>query len=239
MAGTKRDPAFLLYCTTWLQSPDVNSLSLEQQGAYVRLLCFAWLHGSIPEDHEELRHLLGLGDDVAHFDRIWSRLGRRWSKKPGTPGQLINTRQEEERAERRQKAEEMRARGQAGGNQSAKQRASGSRAGPQADGQAGPQADGQAGSKPSTSTSTSTSRMDGGMDGGGTPYQVQNGGTVQSPVPGRLAGSAPVAAGDVAKRIVARHANGNGPTLRDRRPPDPTEPGTPIVAAAASGRALA
>jgi hypothetical protein len=81
--------------------------------------------------------------------------------------------------------------------------------------------------------------LDGSMDGRSCSYQDQKGGTDQPPVPGRLAGSAPLAAGDVAKRIVARHANGNGPTLRDRRPPDPTEPGTPIVAAAASGRALA
>lgn len=194
MAGTKKDPAFLLYATTWLQSPKVNSLSLEQQGAYVRLLCFAWLHGSIPEDQEELRHLLGLGEDVASFDRIWSRLSRRWSKKPGTPGQLIDERQEQERAERKQKAEEMRLRGQAGGQRSAEQRASGIRAGPQAEGQA----DGQAEPKPSTSTSTS--QMDGRIDGQvRTSSQKQNGegyGTADA----RRSG--PSSAGEVAGRVL-------------------------------------
>lgn len=190
MAGTKRDPAFLLYATTWLQSPKTNSLSLEQQGAYVRLLCFSWLHGSIPDDREELRYMLGLGEDVAAFDRIWSRLGRRWVKMPGTPGRLIDERQEQERAERRQKAEEMRIRGQAGGKQSAEQRASGSRA--------GPQPDGQAGVKPSTSTSTSTSPMDGRMDGGSLSYQNQNGEGSGTAAPR----TGPAVAGDVAGRVL-------------------------------------
>jgi len=150
MAGTKKDPAFLFYCTTWLQSREVNTMSLEQQGAYVRLLCFAWLHGSIPDDLEELRLMLGLGGDETAFDRIWSKMSRRWSKVPGTPGQLINMRQEAERVERKQKAEEMRTRGQAGGQRSAEQRSSGIRAGPQAEGQA----EGQAETKPSTTTTT-------------------------------------------------------------------------------------
>lgn len=122
MAGAKKDPAFLLYATTWLQSVDVNSMTLEQQGAYLRLLCFAWLHGSIPADHDELRCLLGLGGDAATFARVWSgRLLRCWVEMPGDPGRLINERQETERAERRRKAEEMRSRGAAGGQQTAKQ----------------------------------------------------------------------------------------------------------------------
>lgn len=118
----KKDPAFLFYCTTWLHSDEVNTLSLEQQGAYVRLLCFAWLHGSIPEDREDLQQLLGLGTDDAAFGRIWRKLGKLWSVMPGTPGRLINERQEQERSRRLEHAEEMRRRGAAGGKQSAEQR---------------------------------------------------------------------------------------------------------------------
>lgn len=150
--STKKDPAFLFYATAWLQSRDVNSMTLEQQGAYVRLLCFAWLHGSIPADHDELCNILGLGGDRVAFDRIWSRLSRRWSKMPGNPGELINQRQEQERAERKAKAEEMRQRGAAGGRQSADQRASRD----PSRGQAGGQADVPAETKPSTSTSTTS-----------------------------------------------------------------------------------
>ena len=146
--GGRKDPAFLFYATTWLQSAEVNSMSLEQQGAYVRLLCFAWLHGSIPADREEIRGLIGMASasDEA-FERVWSsRLCQRWVAMPGTPGRLINERQEHERRERMAKAEDMRRRGQAGGEQSAKQRATGE--------PSRTQAGGQAGAKPSTSTST-------------------------------------------------------------------------------------
>lgn len=171
--GDKKDPAFLFYVTTWLQSAETNSMSLEQQGAYVRLLCFAWLHGSIPADREEIRHLIGLGSASEEaFARVWSgRLPRCWVEMPGTPGRLINERQEHERKERRERTEEMRARGQAGGKQSAELRASGgasrgqadAQAGGQPGGQAGPQprprAGGQAEAKPSTTTSTEDSQI--------------------------------------------------------------------------------
>lgn len=184
MAGAKKDPAFLFYATTWLQSVDVCSMTLEQQGAYVRLLCFAWLHGSIPADREELSGLVGLASDPSAFDRIWrGRLARVWVEMPGTPGRLINERQEHERAERAARAEEMRARGQAGGKQSAKQRAS--------TGQADDQADRQPKGKPSTSTSTS---VDGWMDGG-SRTRNQNGEGVRS--------RGPEPAGAVAARIAA------------------------------------
>lgn len=168
--GGKKDPAFLFYATTWLQSGEVNSMTLEQQGAYVRLLCFAWLHGSIPADREEISGLIGLACDPAAFDRIWrGRLVRVWVEMPGTPGRLINERQEHERQERASRAEEMRARGQAGGKQSAKQRASGT--------QADDEADGQPRGKPSTSTSTS---VDGRKDGGSGSSQDPEGRGVRS-----------------------------------------------------------
>jgi len=74
--------------------------------------------------------------------------------------------------------------------------------------------------------------MDGCMDGGGTPYQVQNGGTVQSPVPGRLSGSAPVAVGDLAGLVIASVANGNRPPIDDRH-------GGPLAARSDRDRAAA
>ena len=124
--GGKKDPAFLFYCTTWLQSAEVNALSLEQQGAFVRLLSFAWLHGSIPADRDEIRGLLGMTSAPEDaFARVWSKLlSRLWVTMPGTPGRLINERQEHERTERKARAEEMRTRGQAGGQQTARQNAS-------------------------------------------------------------------------------------------------------------------
>jgi hypothetical protein len=148
MSGGKKDPAFLLYATSWLQSDETNAMTLEQQGAYMRLLCFSWLHGTIPASHAEIRGLLGLHADEAGFARLWAGpLPRCWVPIPGTPGRLVNPRQEHERNERAARAEEMRRRGAAGGQQTAKQNRSREPAG----GAAGPPADGQAEPQPSTS----------------------------------------------------------------------------------------
>lgn len=148
--STKKDPAFLWYCTAWLQSERVRSMTLEQRGAYVDLLSFGWLHGSIPSCPKRLAAMLGLSS--SQFVLVWSAVGECWSEMPGNPGRLINERQEHERAERKTRAEEMRQRGQAGGKQSVKQRA---KQNPSRT-QAGGQADGQAKAKPSTSTTIST-----------------------------------------------------------------------------------
>ncbi|MEY5098073.1 MAG: hypothetical protein RJA36_792 [Pseudomonadota bacterium] len=199
MVSTPKDPAFLFYAGTWMTSDEVSCLTLEQQGAYVRLLCFAWLHGSIPASEVEIRGLLGLlsaSDEV--FARVWSpMLSRCWVRLPGTPGRLINQRLEHERAERHRKAAEMRARGQAGGQRSAEQRASGDPSRGSSRGQPEPQAEGQAGGKPSTSTSTA--RMDGRMDGGSSVSQNQKGEGVSTPRGGsQLAGDV---AGSVLRKV--------------------------------------
>tara|TARA_R110002095_G_scaffold133065_2_gene115531 strand:+ start:1617 stop:2549 length:933 start_codon:yes stop_codon:yes gene_type:complete len=150
MASEKKDPAFLFYVTAWLQSETVRSMTLEQRGAFVELLSFSWLHGSIPADETKLCAMLGV--TPAKFRKIWSSLSPCWSPAPGDDARLINDRQEHERTERKRKAEEARAKGRLGGQQTAKQK-----------GQQKPsrlpsktQAEGVAGAKPSTSTSTTS-----------------------------------------------------------------------------------
>ena len=174
----KKDPAFLWYCTAWLQSERVRSMTLAQRGAYADLLSFGWLHGSIPADPRKLAGMLG-GLSATEFESIWCVLGECWSEMPGNPGRLINERQEQERVERQAKAEELRSRGQAGGRRSAEQRGG---AGPtrreaqhEAGDEAGDEAEHEAKPKPSTSTSTSNAQKDGGMDGGFGSYKNQNG----------------------------------------------------------------
>lgn len=59
-----RFPWFPMYAADWLTSPAVLAMTLEQQGAYMRLLCIAWNAGrdepSVTADPRELGRVLGL-----------------------------------------------------------------------------------------------------------------------------------------------------------------------------------
>ena len=56
-----KSPAFQFYPADWLGSQRVQMLTLEEEGAYIRLLSYCWQHGSIPADSELLARLLGKG----------------------------------------------------------------------------------------------------------------------------------------------------------------------------------
>jgi uncharacterized protein YdaU (DUF1376 family) len=62
---------FPFYAADWLADEDVELMTLEQQGAYVRLLCYQWREGSIPADPNKIRNLLG-GINGNKFRVIWS-----------------------------------------------------------------------------------------------------------------------------------------------------------------------
>lgn len=104
--STKKDPAFLAYATAWLQSESVNAMTLEQQGAYWRLLCFAWLHEGVPSDESALQRMLGLSR--SRFRAVWAGVSKCWQPSPSDSSRLVNERQERERAERKKRAEDMR-----------------------------------------------------------------------------------------------------------------------------------
>ena len=121
----KKDPAFLFYPYDWMQSETVRAMSYEQRGVYLELLAMAWLEGSIPADEDRLRRMVGLS--VARWAKVWPLISECWAA--NGEQRLVNPRQEHERATRREKAEEMRRRGAAGGKQTAKQKVSSSQAG--------------------------------------------------------------------------------------------------------------
>lgn len=54
-------PAFQWYPADYIGSQRVQLMTLEQEGAYIRLLCYCWLHGSIPDDINLIITLLGKG----------------------------------------------------------------------------------------------------------------------------------------------------------------------------------
>lgn len=56
-----KSPAFQFYPTDYLASQRVQMMTLEEEGAYVRLLCYCWQHGDIPAEPSQAARLIGKG----------------------------------------------------------------------------------------------------------------------------------------------------------------------------------
>ncbi len=54
-------PAFMFYAGDYLASSRVQLMTLEEEGAYIRLLCHCWNAGSIPKEPEQIARLIGKG----------------------------------------------------------------------------------------------------------------------------------------------------------------------------------
>ena len=75
--GKPKLPWFPLYVYDWITDEAVQCMTLEQQGAYLRLLMHQWIEGSIPRDETEIARLL-------HIDRdsVASLMAPVWQKFP-------------------------------------------------------------------------------------------------------------------------------------------------------------
>jgi hypothetical protein len=90
---------FALYPNDWLASPTIQRMTLEEQGAFLRLLCYSWTMDGIPTDHRELALLLGLEPGGERAEGILSRvLALAWHPDPIDANRLRNTRQEKQRS---------------------------------------------------------------------------------------------------------------------------------------------
>lgn len=78
---------FPFYCADYLLDDAVDELTLEQEGAFLRLLCHQWREGSIAADEASLRKKLKRCDP-RKFRSIWSRLSVHFE--PISDGRLIN-----------------------------------------------------------------------------------------------------------------------------------------------------
>ena len=84
MGGNGKAPAYLWYPKDYLADANTVLMTLEQEGAYRRLMDYCWLEGSIPDDMEELGRLCkGLSADK--MGRIWKivspcfrKRGKKW-----------------------------------------------------------------------------------------------------------------------------------------------------------------
>ena len=90
-----KSPAFQFYPGDYLADPKVAAMTTEAEGAYMRLLCYAWIDGGIPSDPAMLAPMCKLAPE--RFAAIWPMLARCWT--PSEDGtRLTNPRQERERA---------------------------------------------------------------------------------------------------------------------------------------------
>ncbi len=88
-----KSPAFQWYPRDILSSARVQELSLEEEGAYRRLLDFCWLNGSIPADPERCARLIGKGASTC----IASAVQKLFTPHADDPTLLIHDRLEKER----------------------------------------------------------------------------------------------------------------------------------------------
>src|SRR5687767_12774446 len=68
--------------------------TLEEEGAFHRLMRHAWINGSIPDDMTQLANICRCSGDT--MERMWVRLQKAWPKR-GKTGRRINPKQEQER----------------------------------------------------------------------------------------------------------------------------------------------
>lgn len=88
-----RSPAFQFYPKDYESDEHVKLMTLEQEGAYLRLLCHAWLHGSIPAEVRALALICRV--PTAKMARLWPGVKPCW--KDAGDGRLVNGRQERDR----------------------------------------------------------------------------------------------------------------------------------------------
>ena len=101
-------PAFQFYAAEYLADENVQLLTLEQEGIYIRLLAYCWREGSIPADPVKLSRLC----KNAPAEALESVVGLFF---PGSDGRLIHGRLEAERRKHEEYRRTQAANGSRGG----------------------------------------------------------------------------------------------------------------------------
>ncbi|MCE7976331.1 MAG: DUF1376 domain-containing protein [Nitrospira sp. NTP1] len=113
-----RAPAFQFYPNDWLSSPTIALMSPAEEGAYIRLLSYAWADPdcSLPDDDTALSQLSRLGE--GWFKGGSTTIRKCFKEHPEKSGRLVNLRLLEER----KKQDAWRQKSRIGGLQSGKSR---------------------------------------------------------------------------------------------------------------------
>jgi uncharacterized protein YdaU (DUF1376 family) len=90
--AVERSPAFQFYPRDFLTDSHVIAMALPERGAYITLLCLAWMEGSLPVDHAALAKLCSV--PIKAFERLWPALRPCFTV---VEGRLVQPRIERER----------------------------------------------------------------------------------------------------------------------------------------------
>ena len=105
-----KPPAFQFYASDFLSDENVMLMNNQAVGCYIKLLCFNWKQGSIPDDIEKIARLCN--EDGSAMAQLWPSLEPCFV--PGENGRLINPRIEKERLKQQRFREERSASGKKG-----------------------------------------------------------------------------------------------------------------------------
>jgi len=100
--GSNKPPAFQFYPQDYLASTRVAEMTLEEEGVYIRLLCYCWSAGSIPKDPERCARLAGKGCSVETATVVQ----RSFNEHPTDPQRLVHDRLDIERENQRKRREQ-------------------------------------------------------------------------------------------------------------------------------------
>lgn len=89
-------PAFSFYPKDILSDEAAAAMTDEELGVYIRLLCHAWLEGSIPADLDRLARMTRRRRPV--FEKFWKAIAPCWRAASDDPSRLVQGRLEIERA---------------------------------------------------------------------------------------------------------------------------------------------
>ncbi|WP_432263199.1 hypothetical protein [Cupriavidus sp. TMH.W2] len=94
-AASVKSPAFQFYARDFLSDENVAVMTNQALGAYIRLMCYAWLEGSIPAELQKLARLTG--ESLVDMERLWPEIVACFDPHPDMPGRLVQARLERER----------------------------------------------------------------------------------------------------------------------------------------------
>jgi uncharacterized protein YdaU (DUF1376 family) len=118
----EKSPAYQRYPKDYLNDENVVAMTLEEEGAYNRLMDYCWLEGSLPND---MRKLAAMCKNIPakRMQAIWDAIGGCFTAHPERADRLVHARLERER----DKQAEWRLKSSEGGKRSQANRKGGSR----------------------------------------------------------------------------------------------------------------
>lgn len=107
-----RSPAFQWYPKDHLTDENVIGMTLEEEGAYRRLIDYCWLHGSIPNEFPRMALLCKVGAD--RMEELWVAIQPCFKEHQNSDNRLIHPRLEKEIEKQQEHREKKVAAGKAG-----------------------------------------------------------------------------------------------------------------------------